>query len=126
MKCDWNHPLPYGDSLWVEKSDAELLVNAARALLDHIAEFGNPIGGDCQQLENAIQILTRDQSPPTELNWKGAKLHLDNVIQEYTSIIGMPQTDVILVLSVVLKPLAERYHSGERTKELYDEMMAVG
>ena len=31
-----------------------------------------------------------------------------------------------LALLIVFYPLAERYDSGERTKELYDAMMSVG
>lgn len=69
-------------------------------------------------------------SRPTEkaeenLDWDVAKRHLDNVLQEYTSIMGMPGTNVMFALSFVLQPLMARYHSGERTKQLYDEMMAT-
>jgi hypothetical protein len=60
-----------------------------------------------------------------ELDWKVAKGHFDAVRQQYLEIKGMPQVNVEFALRMVFDPLSLRYRTGERSKALYDEMMAV-
>ena len=55
----------------------------------------------------------------SEEDWKKAIEHLDMLIVMYACI-GFAGT---FGLNGVLVPLKKRYDSGERTKELYDEIM---
>ena len=59
------------------------------------------------------------------LNWDKAIAHLNEVIAQYESLDGTPGVNVHFVLKVVLRPLRIRYDAGDRTQELYDEMMAT-
>jgi hypothetical protein len=43
----------------------------------------------------------------------------------YGGLEGTPGCNTTLALRVVFDPLAKRYNNGERSQELYDEMMAV-
>lgn len=54
------------------------------------------------------------------MDWKQAENHLRFWISEYASI-GMSGT---IALKLTLLPLLDRFHKGERTQELYDEIMA--
>lgn len=55
---DWDHPLPFGDSLWVKKSEVEPLTIAVRRLLDNLYEFGEPTDEVIvEQVETALQAL---------------------------------------------------------------------
>ena len=56
----------------------------------------------------------------SEKDWKKAVDHLNMLIVEYASI-GFAGT---FGLNVVLVPLKKRYDSGERSRELYDEIMS--
>ena len=55
------------------------------------------------------------------LNWESAKSHLDDWRREYTDVgvKGIPS------LRLFIDPLLVRYERGERTKELYDEIMSI-
>lgn len=55
----------------------------------------------------------------SELDWKKAEDHLNFMIDEYKSI----GTRGIFSLTLTLYPLKQRYNSGERTQELFDEIM---
>lgn len=57
---------------------------------------------------------------PTNTNWKEAQEHLDFLITEYRNI-GFAGS---FGLKLTLLPLKERLDSGERTRELYEEIMA--
>jgi hypothetical protein len=58
MRYDWNHPLPFGDSQWVEKAEVEPLTIAMRRLLDNIYEFGTPTDSELlEQVEEDLQRL---------------------------------------------------------------------
>lgn len=57
--------------------------------------------------------------------WENAKQHLDELRKRYEDLEGQPGVNTTLALRGVFDPLAKRYNSGERTKELYDAMMAV-
>ena len=56
----------------------------------------------------------------SEKDWKKAVDHLNMLIVEYSSI-GFAGT---FGLNMVLVPLKTRYDSGERSRELYDEIMS--
>lgn len=58
---------------------------------------------------------------PTQKEWEEAKAHLDYVIKHYREI-GITGTPALFV---VLLPLRDRYENGERTQELYDDMMCT-
>lgn len=61
----------------------------------------------------------------TPLDWGKAKGHFDQVVNRYESLRGMPGVNVTLALTAVFAPLRRRYDDGERSAELYDEMMRV-
>ena len=56
-----------------------------------------------------------------ELDWELAKDHLDEVIKQYTAIGAAGLT----VIRFFLNPMLVKLEKGERTQELYDEIMAV-
>lgn len=58
--------------------------------------------------------------PTNETNWKEAQEHLDFLIDIYQSI-GWAGS---FGLTLTMLPLKERLDSGERTRELYEEIMA--
>jgi len=55
------------------------------------------------------------------LDWKKAEENLYNVLNLYKSI-GFTGT---FALSITINPLVKRFESGERTEELYDEIMEL-
>ena len=55
-----------------------------------------------------------------ETDWKEAQEHLDFLITEYRSIGWVGSFG----LTLTLLPLKERLDSGERTRELYEEIMS--
>lgn len=57
----------------------------------------------------------------TDEQWTKAKEHLDFYRQVYTDI----GSAGILGLRLTFDPLVIRFENGERTPELYDEMLAV-
>lgn len=59
------------------------------------------------------------------LDWEKAFFHFNEIRARYQDLAGMPGVNTSLALEHVFRPLAERYERGERTKELYQEMMAV-
>lgn len=59
------------------------------------------------------------------MNWDAAKKHFDEARKVYQDMEGMPGVNTTLALRAVFDPLSHRYNNGERTQELYDEMMSV-
>jgi len=55
-----------------------------------------------------------------DLNWDSAKEHLQEIRMRYTEIGAAG----IMALTLTLNPLLIRYEKGERTQDLYDEMMS--
>lgn len=53
------------------------------------------------------------------MDWESAKNYLHTMIAEYASIGAAGRFG----LTYTLLPLKKRYENGERTKELYDEIM---
>ncbi len=60
-----------------------------------------------------------------DLNWDRALAHFRRVRQQYQELNGKPGVNTALALEYVFRPLSERYHRGERSPELFKEMMAV-
>jgi len=60
-----------------------------------------------------------------EKDWDKAKAHFDEVRSNYQALQGVPGVNTTLALRLVFDPLAIRYNGGERTDDLYDEMMSV-
>jgi hypothetical protein len=59
------------------------------------------------------------------LNWEAAWQHFKDAREIYRSMAGTPGINTSFALECVFRPLAERYEKGERTKELYDELISV-
>ena len=57
--------------------------------------------------------------------WETAKENFDKIFEMYKDMLGQPDTNTSIAIAFVLNPLLTRYNSGERSKELYDEMMDV-
>ena len=55
------------------------------------------------------------------MDWEKAEEYLQECEQAYTEI----GSAGYLTLVTVIRPLRDRYNKGERTKELYDEIMEV-
>lgn len=64
-----------------------------------------------------------DQITPEE--WEAAKRHFDEVFEEYKKLLGQPGVNTSLAIMLGFDPLLRRYNSGERTPELYQEMLSV-
>ena len=59
------------------------------------------------------------------LNWTAAKRHFDDVRKQYQDPEGTPGVNTMLALRLSFDPVAKRYSNGERTQELYDEMIGA-
>jgi hypothetical protein len=59
------------------------------------------------------------------LDWDKAKSRFDGVRQSYLDLDGVPGVNVAYALNLVIEPIARRYNAGERTEELYEEMMSL-
>jgi alpha-glucosidase (family GH31 glycosyl hydrolase) len=58
-----------------------------------------------------------------KMDWVIAEARLKEVISQYTALFGMPQANPFWGLAY-LDSLLKRYNSGERTQELFGEMMS--
>ena len=83
---------------------------------------GNKVA--CRINDNTVFIMSEEtfkiENSITNGQWKKAIQHLDNLIVMYATI-GVPGN---FGLYGILIPLKRRYETGERTKELYDAIMA--
>lgn len=61
----------------------------------------------------------------TTEQWEQAKAHFDAVWGEYIDLQGTPGVNVGLAIAITFMPLSRRFEQGERSRELYDEMMVV-
>ena len=79
----------------------------------------------CDMKDGSIVYIApeprKEEKPLTDSDWDSAIQYLNTFIAEYASIGPMGQ----FALYGVLIPLKKRYDSGERTPELYKEMMEV-
>lgn len=64
-------------------------------------------------------------TPVEQKDWDAAKRHFDRVRQIYQDMEGIPGVNTTLALRLTFDPLAKRYNAGERTPELYADMMEV-
>lgn len=62
---------------------------------------------------------------PENLDWEKAIKHFERTRQSYLDLQGMPGVNVNLALNFVFQPLMVRLHDGERTQELFDEIMEL-
>ena len=60
-----------------------------------------------------------------DLDWDAAKKCFDAVRKQYQDMEGTPGVNTTMALRMVFDPLSVRYNNGERTQDLYDEMMSV-
>lgn len=60
-----------------------------------------------------------------ELDWTKAKNYFDRVRGRYQDLEGTPGVNTTLALRATFNPLAKRFNSGERSQDLYDEMISV-
>ena len=60
-----------------------------------------------------------------ELNWQKAEEKLHVTLENYKELIGVPGVNVMFALNLVILPLKARFDQGERTPELYAEIMAL-
>lgn len=59
------------------------------------------------------------------MDWKKAKKHLMDKKNQYEDVQNMPGASASFALSSVIYPLLERFKNGERSKQLYDEIMKL-
>lgn len=60
-----------------------------------------------------------------QLDWAKAKKHLETVERNYNELIGVPGVNVSLAIDFVIQPIRARFNRGERTQELYMEIMEL-
>lgn len=82
------------------------------------------VPGACEfpQPGPVVPAVSPEEKP---LDWEAARKYFDEVRSEYQRLAGTPGVNTELALSLTFRPLAQRFESGERTRELYDEMMGV-
>ena len=108
--------------------------------LDRIAEiienvdnrcmaYDGPVGQTLDEMRSdeieQIYKLAKGESDKLDPDWERAKEHFDKVRQRYMDLEGTPGINTTIALRTVFDPLAKRYNSGERTGELFTEMMNV-
>lgn len=59
------------------------------------------------------------------MDWIKCERHFRSVMGHYGQLAGAPGVNVMPALAMVFQPLLKRFEEGERTQELYDEMLAV-
>lgn len=89
-----------------------------------VNEFRDLVESALHREENKVLEESVKQEKK-ELNWGEAKENFDAVMQSYKDLLGTPGVMTGPALMMVFEPISRRYESGERTKELYDEMMSV-
>lgn len=58
-------------------------------------------------------------------DWRKAEEHLARCEREYDALRGVPGVNPYFAIVFVLKPLRARLNGGERSQELFDEIMEV-
>lgn len=59
------------------------------------------------------------------MDWEKAKQHFDRIRDIYQGLEGTPGANTSLALHITFTPLSVRYNNGERSQDLYDEMISV-
>lgn len=90
-----------------------------------IIDTDKMVWSDENRQQQALITRTLSRQPDlrlleTDVVWRPAIEHLNAVIAEYALRIA---TGGLLALCLTLLPLKQRYDAGERTPELYDEIM---
>lgn len=62
---------------------------------------------------------------PESWDWEKALTHFREIRNQYQQLAGEPGVNSYLALRHVFQPLAHRFYAGERSQELFDEMMSV-
>jgi len=60
-----------------------------------------------------------------ELDWDKCEKQFRALMHRYGELLGEPGVNVMPALQFILQPLLKRFVNGERTQELYDEMMSA-
>lgn len=63
----------------------------------------------------------QNQPPPNQLDWNKAETYLKETQLRYTKIGAVGA----FALSIAINPLLKRFERGERTINLYDDIMAL-
>ena len=58
-------------------------------------------------------------------DWNAALTHFREVRRQYTELVGVPNANQHYALEFVFRPLIQRFYKGERSAELYRQMMNV-
>lgn len=116
----WPHD--WDTQAWKPK---DTISNLRRAVAFLMAEIDRLL-----RAEEVDDAMAQDDSTHlpflNEVDWHRAKAHVDQVQEQYIQLgATMPRVSVEFVLRHVIQPLQDRYDNGERTEELYKEMMAV-
>lgn len=61
----------------------------------------------------------------TNEEWKKAKEYLVELEKTYLNLSIFKNVNTMFVCRMVIEPLLDRYDNGERTDDLYSEMLAV-
>ncbi len=61
----------------------------------------------------------------SELDWLQAKEYFDTIRKRYQDLEGTSGVNTTLALRLTFDPLSKRFNSGERSDELYNEMLMV-
>lgn len=103
--------------IYISKEELEALNNGLEVscVMNHDVQKGETIYITAKLPEKV------DNVDLTESDWDSAIQYLNMYIAEYASLGSVGQ----LALYNILVPLKKRYDSGERTKELYIEIMEV-
>lgn len=115
-----------------EKDEAELAIAVAadKTIGKIMLQFGKPVAWIGM---NAIQaraigemlILKANELSENVLDWDKALAHFREIRSRYQQLVGTPGVNAALALEHVFQPIAKRYYDGERSQQLFDEMMSV-
>ena len=61
----------------------------------------------------------------TTEQWEKAKAHFDTIYDAYIELQDTPGVNVTFAIAMTFMPLSHRYDRGERSQNLYEEMLAV-
>lgn len=84
--------------------------------------------GENRRIQTAklTEVYEHDNSKhPESWDWEKALFHFREIRAVYQDLLNVTGANTSLALEVVFRPLAQRYHSGERTFDLYQAMKAV-
>ena len=75
-------------------------------------------------LEKLTEVYEHDNSKhPESWDWEKALFHFREIRAVYQDLLNLTGANTSIALEIVFRPLSMRYHSGERTFDLYRAMM---